>query len=121
MLKKIKSKIKLIVSGLAIGVVNGFFGGGGGMVCVPILENSLKLESKKSHATALAVMFPLSLASAVIYLIRVQVDWQTLGFVTLGFIVGGIVGAYLLKKLNNIVVRAIFVIVVFVAGVKMVV
>jgi hypothetical protein len=37
-LRKIKSKLPLIVSGIAIGIVNGFFGGGGGMVCVPILE-----------------------------------------------------------------------------------
>ena len=120
-MKKIKEKLKFILSGLAIVVINGFFGGGGGMVCVPILENSLKLDSKRSHATALAVMFPLCLASSIIYLFRVKVEWQTLGFVTLGFVFGGAAGAFLLKKLNNVIVRAVFVVVVAVAGVKLVI
>ena len=43
------------------------------------------------------------------------------GFVALGFIAGGAIGAYLLKNLNNIVVRGIFVLVVLAAGIKMVV
>ncbi len=121
MKEKIKSKLKYIISGLAIGVVNGFFGGGGGMVCVPILENALKLENKKSHATALAVMLPLSLASGIVYLIRVKLDWYLFGFVGLGFVVGGAIGAFLLKKLNNVVVRLIFVLAVLAAGLKMVI
>ena len=41
-MKKIKDKFKLILSGLTIGIVNGFFGGGGGMICVPLLEKILK-------------------------------------------------------------------------------
>ena len=121
MKEKIKSKLKYIISGLAIGVVNGFFGGGGGMICVPILENALKLENKKSHATALAVMLPLSLASGIVYLIRVKLDWRLFGFVGLGFVAGGAIGAFLLKKLNNVVVRLIFVLAVLAAGLKMVI
>ena len=68
MKKKIFGKLKYVLSGLAIGVINGFFGGGGGMVCVPILENALKLDNKRSHATALAVMFPFCIASGIVYL-----------------------------------------------------
>ena len=36
----------LILSGAVIGFLNGFFGGGGGMVCVPILQRVLSLSSK---------------------------------------------------------------------------
>ena len=121
MKEKIKSELKYIFSGLASGIVNGFFGGGGGMVCVPILENVLKLENKQSHATALAVMLPLSLASGIVYLLRVRLDWYMFGFVGLGFIAGGAIGAFLLKKLNNVVVRFIFVLAVLAAGLKMVI
>ena len=41
----LKEKIWLILSGSVIGILNGFFGGGGGMVCVPILEKVLKLQN----------------------------------------------------------------------------
>ena len=36
----------LILSGIFIGFVNGFWGGGGGMICVPILTNLLKQSEK---------------------------------------------------------------------------
>lgn len=121
MKRKILEKMKYILSGLAIGVVNGFFGGGGGMVCVPILENALNLDSKRSHATALAVMFPLCVASGIVYLLRVNLDWELFGLIGAGFVVGGAVGALLLKKLNNIVVRMLFVLAVLAAGIKMVI
>lgn len=121
MLKKIKHKITYILSGFAIGLINGFFGGGGGMVCVPVLESLLRLDSKHSHATALAVIFPLSLCSGIVYLLKVNFDWQIFGLVTAGFVVGGIIGAYLLKKLNNVVIRFIFTLVVFAAGIKLII
>lgn len=121
MIKKFKNKIKLIVSGLIIGVINGFFGGGGGMICVPILENVLFLNNKEAHATALSVMFPLCLASGITYLFNVNMEWNSFAFVCAGFVVGGVVGAFLLKKLNNVVVRAVFVLVVFASGIKMVI
>jgi uncharacterized membrane protein YfcA len=118
-LKKIKSKLYLILSGIAIGIVNGFFGGGGGMVCVPILEEILQIDNKKSHATALAVMLPIVVSSALIYLLRTPIDWYMFGFVVAGFILGGILGALLLRKLRGKIVRIIFILIIFSAGVKM--
>ena len=117
-LRKIKSKLPLIVSGIAIGIVNGFFGGGGGMVCVPILEKIMKIDNKKSHATALAVMFPIGVSSALVYLFRIPMDWYLFGFVGSGFILGGLLGALLLKKLSSDFVRIIFILIVLAAGIK---
>ena len=59
---------KVALCGTIIGLVNGFFGGGGGMICVPFLENVLKMETKYAHATTLCVIFPLSLASSIVYI-----------------------------------------------------
>ncbi len=118
-MEKIKNKIYLILSGFAIGIVNGFFGGGGGMICVPLLEKVLKIDNKKSHSTALAIMFPIGLCSALVYIFRVSIDWPMFGFVGGGFVLGGALGALLLKKLNGKVVRIIFTLVVFAAGIRM--
>lgn len=118
-MKKIKNKLILIISGLAIGIANGFFGGGGGMICVPILEKALKIESKKSHATALAVMLPIALFSIIVYLIRVPIDWAMFGTVGGGFVVGGALGALLLKNLSGKIVRIIFILVVLSAGIRL--
>ena len=45
------------IFGSIIGFINGFLGGGGGMVAVPLLEKIKKLDNKKAHATAIAVIF----------------------------------------------------------------
>ncbi len=111
----------LILCGASIGLVNGFFGGGGGMLCVPILESFMKLESKRAHATTLCIILPLSIVSAVIYIIKNDVDVINLSWVSLGTIIGGIVGALWLNKINNKVLRVIFAILMLGVGIKMVI
>ena len=49
-----------------VGFICGFFGGGGGLVCVPVLERVYKLPTKQAHATAIMVIFPLSVISSFI-------------------------------------------------------
>ena len=84
------------------GAANGLFGAGGGSILVPGLERFFPLETHKAHATALAVMFPLSVVSAVIYTIstNVEVAWLTVLYVSIGGVTGGVIGAKLLKKLS---------------------
>ena len=48
--------IKNSIIGAFTGFVNGLFGSGGGTLLVPILNNILKVEEHKSHATALAII-----------------------------------------------------------------
>ena len=86
--------------GLAVGLANGLFGAGGGTVLVPALERFKPLETHKAHATSLAVILPLSIVSAVIYVWGVEVDWPAVGLVSAGGVLGGIIGARLLKKIS---------------------
>ena len=58
--------IKNSIIGLFTGFVNGIFGSGGGTLLVPILNNIVKIEEHKSHATALAIIVFLTSASSVI-------------------------------------------------------
>lgn len=116
---KILIYILLLVFGAIIGMVNGFFGAGGGMICVPLLM-LLGLKSKKAQATAILVMVPISIASAFIYYSNGFVDWQVVLYVAVGSVLGGVLGALLLKKLNNTTVQYIFALITLVAGLKMV-
>ena len=116
---QIKNKIWLILSGAVIGILNGFFGGGGGMVCVPILQKVLNLDAKHSHATAIAVIFPLSLISAFIYVINGYIESMPLLTIGIGVVAGGIIGAFVLKFLPPKAVRIIFAIIMLVGGIKL--
>ena len=109
----------LIIAGLIIGFVNGFWGGGGGMICVPILVNLLGLPEKKGHATTLLIMLPLCIASFVIYLIKGSVEVLTAVNVGVGFVIGGVLGALILKNINNLVLKLIFSLVIIAGGIKL--
>ncbi len=116
-----KQKLWLILSGGAIGLLNGFFGGGGGMICVPILQKVLGLDAKQSHATAIAVIFPLSLISAFVYVINGYISSFPLLSVGLGVVLGGITGSFALKFLPPKAIRIIFAIIMFVGGIRLIV
>ena len=106
-------------SEIGIGFINGFFGGGGGMIAVPTLAKFYNLEEKKAHATSIAVILPLSVASSIVYLFKEKVDWVNLGIVAGGVTLGGILGALLLKKAGNKFIEYLFEGVMLVAGIKM--
>ena len=105
-----------------VGFVNGFFGGGGGLICVPTLEKLYKLDTKTAHATTVSIMLPLSIASSIIYLIsNTNINLGFAGAVTGGSILGGLVGAFALKKCKGAFVKWLFIIILFVAGFRMII
>ena len=89
------------------------------MVVVPLLIFLLNLPEKKAHASAIFVILPLCVVSSIVYIIKGSIDWLQLLYSTIGFVVGGVIGALLLKKLDNKVLRIIFAIIMVGAGVKM--
>lgn len=108
------------LSGVVIGFVNGLFGAGGGMLVVPVLTFLVGLNAKKAHATAILIVLPLCAVSSGVYLSRgVEVD---LDFVVtvVGVFVGGIVGAYALKKVSGVALQFVFYGVMLLAGLKMI-
>lgn len=108
-----------LIGGLVVGFLNGFFGGGGGMIVVPLLMFLLKMPEKKAHATAIFVILPLCIISSLVYILKGSMDWGQLGFCTIGFVIGGTLGALLLKKIDNKVLRIIFSVIMVGAGIKM--
>ena len=107
----------LVFFGLTVGAVNGFFGAGGGMLAVPLLVFAGGLAGKKAHATAIAVMLPLSIASVIAY--RTALDFAVFIPVAIGVTIGGIIGAKLLKILPEVLLFFAFNLVMLTAGLKM--
>lgn len=115
-----QTKLWLCCMGALIGFVNGFFGGGGGMICVPLLQKVLHLPDKYSHATAIVIILPISLVSVVVYMLNGTM--QTLPFVTVsaGVVAGGVLGAFLLKFLPEKILRIIFVFIMLAGGIRLI-
>lgn len=115
-MEKTRGKIwKLTTCGCAVGIANSVFGGGGGMLAVPLLEKA-GLSSQKAHATAILVILPVSLFSFVLYAFRGIYDFSVLIPTALGVTAGGFLGAKLLNKLPKKTVTLIFAALQLLAG-----
>lgn len=115
-----KDNKKAIVSGLGLGAVNGLFGGGGGMIAVPLLHGVLGYSDKEAHATAILVIAPVCLISAIVYFVGGFVQAEVVIPAAIGNVVGGLLGAELLGKISDKWTDAVFIIVLFASGIKMV-
>ena len=114
-MKKTK-KWQIFAFGAMVGIINGFFGGGGGMIVVPLLNKMFNLEQKKAQATALFVILPISIVSAIVYMCNNSVNFASGWPVIAGIVGGGVIGALLLNKLNNKVVKGVFIFFMFLGG-----
>lgn len=102
-----KKWVKSALIGVCAGFLNGLFGSGGGIIAVPLFKKS-GLSVKEAHATALLMMFSLSLVSAGLYLYEGRLSFGD----AVGFLPGGIIGAVaaslFFRKMNPNLLRKIF-------------
>ena len=83
------------LAGGAAGLAGGLFGGGGGMVLLPILSHQGHLEGRQVYATCIGIIFPACVISAVVYLLRGGVALSEAAPYLAGGLVGGWLGARL--------------------------
>ena len=89
------------------------------MIIVPSLRRFLGYKTNSAHATAIAIILPVSVLSGAFYTAFGNFETVPVIFTTIGVTIGGVFGAFLLKKLNSEIVTLIFSAVMFAAGVKM--
>ncbi len=102
-----KDSVKIALGGAVAGAVNGAFGGGGGMVLLPMLT-AAEVEEKKSFATCVAVILPLCAVSAAMALWQGGFDWRQALPYLLGGLVGGAVGGFTMGKVDVKLLRYLF-------------
>ena len=113
-------KLTKAVTGLAGGVINGLFGAGGGTLLVPALEKFIRLETHKAHATAIAIILPLSLMSVFFYLRSGDTPWAAILWLSAGGVIGGLIGAKLLNKLTTPWLHKVFGLCMAAAAIRMI-
>ncbi len=116
----IKRFVTLMLTGVVTGLANGLFGAGGGTIIVPALERFLDFETHKAHATAIAVILPLSVLSMFIYLRGGKVGLGIVFWVSLGGVIGGYIGARLLTKIKSSLLHKIFGFFMIIAAIRMI-
>ena len=111
-----REKMRWVACGSVVGAANSIFGGGGGMIAVPMLVKT-GLDEKRAHATAILVILPVSLLSFLLYAVKGVYDFSVLIPTALGVTAGGLLGAKLLGKLPTRAVNLTFAFLQLLAGV----
>ena len=117
---KIKKNLTILAIGIITGMANGLFGSGGGTIAVPAMILLLSEEEHKAHATAIAIILPLTVMSTFFYVSNNYIDFALTMKVIVGGIVGGYIGAKLLKICPTIVLRKLFAIFMIFAAIRMI-
>lgn len=118
MKKSGRGRVFPALAGAAAGLANGFFGGGGGMLLVPLLKGKCRLSQRQSFATSVAVILPLCTLSSVIYLLRGSVSLSAALPYLLGGLAGGWIGGRVFHRLNMVWLRRLFALLILYGGVK---
>ena len=110
--------VRNALAGAAAGLANGFFGGGGGMILVPLLTRWCGLDQRRAFATSIAIILPLCVLSSVIYFFRGGLDFGLALPYLLGGLAGGFIGGKVFQKLNMLWLRRAFALLILYGGVK---
>ena len=104
------------------GGMNGFLGTGAGIVLVYLLSylNREKREIKDNFAMAVVLVLPMSAVSLYFYVKGGNVDYELIRISVLPAILGGILGAYLMDKIDKRWLSLIFAALVIYSGFRMV-
>jgi len=119
-MKLFKNKnIVTALSGLLIGTVNGLMGAGGGMLAVPLLKKC-GMEQKDAHVNAVAVILPICVMSAGLYLYKGNVTFSdAFPFIPAG-IVGSLAGTFIIRKISPVWLKRIFAVLMIYAGARLI-
>ena len=84
---------RIVLEGLAVGLVTGLVGAGGGFLVVPALALLAGLPMPVAVGTSLVVIAMKSFAGLAGYLTSVSLDWALVGGMTLAAVLGSLLGA----------------------------
>ena len=100
--------LKKGIIGFFAGLVSGLFATGGGLILVPAFVYLLKENEQKSRATSLFCILPLVIISGIGYYTNNYIDWEVGVKCAIGGVIGGILGAKLLRIIPDVVLKLTF-------------
>ena len=106
------------LTGAIAGLLNGLFGAGGGVAVVPLLEHA-GIDTKKSHATSIAIIAPLSLVSSLLYFQNGSIDFSLAwSYLPYGF-AGDLAGSLFMKKIPTGILKRCFGAVMVISAIRL--
>ena len=109
----------LIITGILGGILSGMLGIGGGIIIVPILVYALGMSQKSAQGTSAALMLPpIGLLAVMNYYKEGYVNLRFAFIIAIAFILGGYVGSKIAIKMDTLMLKRVFAVIIILVGVK---
>ena len=100
--------VRIALLGMAVGVISGLVGAGGGFLLVPALALLTGLPMPVAVGTSLVVIAMQSFAGFAGHLATEQIDWRLAAFITAAAVAGALIGGRLIAFVNPGTLRQMF-------------
>lgn len=110
---------RVLLVGLAAGLLSGIFGVGGGVLIVPGLMWVTAMEQRRAHGTSLAAVLPIAVTGLITYVAYDNVDWFAAGCLMLGALPGAVLGAKWLATVSKRALTWLFIAVAMASAIRL--
>lgn len=100
--------LRITLLGIAVGVISGLVGAGGGFLLVPALALLAGLPMPIAVGTSLVIISMQSFAGFAGHLATEHIDWRLAGMVTAAAMVGALIGGRLIAYIEPATLRKLF-------------
>jgi hypothetical protein len=117
--------LTILIIGLAAGILSGLIGVGGGIILVPALVYFLSYTQHQAQGTSLGVLtFPVVIIAFLNYYKDSKtsghpIDMKIILLLAAGFIIGGYFGSKLALKIDQVLLKKIFAVILLYTAFKM--
>ena len=117
--------LTILIIGLAAGILSGLIGVGGGIILVPALVYFLSYTQHQAQGTSLGVLtFPVVIIAFLNYYKDSKtsghpIDIKIILLLAAGFIIGGYFGSKLALKIDQVLLKKIFALILLYTAFKM--
>lgn len=106
------------LAGLLAGIVNGIFGGAGGMILIPTLQMLTDIQEDALFPMSVSVMLPVSLLSLWLTSRTTSLPWTEALPYLLGSVAGGVLVGLMGRRIPTVWLHRIFGIMILWGGIR---
>lgn len=109
--EKSEVTVGLMVTTTLTGTYGGYFGAAQGVILLSLLSIMLKGTMQYANAVKNVLAASANFAAAIVFVILTPVDWLAAGVIAVGAIIGGHLGAKVGRRISDLALRIVIVIV----------
>lgn len=112
--------VKTVMLGIIIGMINGYFGAGGGLSMLAVLTMLLGYDLKTAVGTSVLIMTFTALVGASTHFVIGGIEWLPLIITSIFAFLGAVISSYYANRINDVLLNRIIGIFLILYGIALI-